>query len=273
MTAAPHRDVWAGKDDVFGPIGHCIYCGGDGGGALTREHVNPRGLGGGLILRAAVCKPCQETIHAVETTCMQKTLLPYRRFIGLVNHPNNLPATLPLLLDWELKGPTRVALDKHPDVVVLPGLRELPGILIGHSPTQKIEFEYKIFGALTIVEDLRRKFQQQTHVGINLDGYSWVRMLAKIAHGYAVAQPGFDGFSPLLPDLILGRKPTLASHLVGKCPVPPPIPEKPPSVMIEPRVVSTGEQRFFAVNLRLFTELGPETPIYTVIAGCSLTRG
>jgi hypothetical protein len=92
-------------------------------------------------------------------------------------------------------------------------------------------------------------------------------MLAKIAHGYAVAQLGFDSFSPLLPDLILGRNLTLASYLVGKCPSPPRIPEKPPLLMIEPRSVSAGQQRFFAVNMSLFTELGCETPAYTVIAG------
>ncbi len=267
MTIVPRRNVWAGKDDVFGPVGHCIYCGGDGGGALTREHVNPKGIGGGIILLDAVCKPCQKTIHAVETTCMRKTLLPYRRFVGLVNRPNDLPATLPLLLDLELKGPTRVTLDEHPNVVVLPGLRELPGILTGHRPTLKLEFEYKIFGALNIVDEIKRRLQQQVLVGIDLDGYAWVRMLAKIAHGYAVAQPGFDGCSPLLPDLILGRNPALASRLVGKCPEPPRIPEKPPLLIIEPRSVSTGKRRFFAVNLRLFTELGQETPAYTVIAG------
>jgi hypothetical protein len=148
MITMPRRDVWAGKDDVFGPVGRCIYCGGDGCGVLTREHVNPRGIGDGIILLDAVCEPCRETIHVVETTCMRKTLLPYRNAVGLVNHPNDLPVTLPLVLDFELKGPTRVALNEHPAVVVLPGLRELPGILTGHRPAQKIEFEYKIFGAL-----------------------------------------------------------------------------------------------------------------------------
>jgi hypothetical protein len=150
---------------------------------------------------------------------------------------------------------------------VLPGLRELPGILTGRPLTPTLEFEYKIFGALNIVEETKRRLQQQPHVGIDLDGYAWVRMLAKIAHGYAVAQPGFDGCSRLLPNLILGRNPTLASHLVGKCPEPPRIPEKPPLLIIDPRSVSTGKQRFFAVNMRLFTELGLETPAYTIIAG------
>jgi hypothetical protein len=60
---------------------------------------------------------------------MRKTLLPYRKASGLIRHPTDLPATVPLTLDLALEGPTQVPLDMHPNVVVLPGLRELPGIL------------------------------------------------------------------------------------------------------------------------------------------------
>ena len=41
-----------------------------------------------------------------------------------------------------------------------------------------------------------------------------LRFIAKIAHGAAVAELGLDAFSPLLPDIILGKNPNI-SHLVG----------------------------------------------------------
>ena len=42
-------DVSATKARVFPPVGRCIYCGGDGGGRLTKEHIFPAGIGGGLV--------------------------------------------------------------------------------------------------------------------------------------------------------------------------------------------------------------------------------
>ncbi len=260
-------DITAANARVFPPADRCIYCGGNGAGTLTKEHIFPAGIGGGLILPRASCTSCQKVIHAFETICMRKTLLPYRKASGLVRHSNDLPATVPLTLDLELRGPRQVPLNAHPNVVVLPGFREIPGILEGRAPQPMMQFEYKIFGRLDMVEETKRRLAEQQRVGISLDGYAWVRMLAKIAHGYAIAELGFGRFSPALPNLILGRNPILATYLVGKCPLPPPIPENPPLLMIDMRCASVGEQRFVAVNMRLFADLGRETPVYTVIAG------
>lgn len=41
-----------------------------------------------------------------------------------------------------------------------------------------------------------------------------LKFIAKIAHAAAVAELGIDGFSPLLPDIILGKSPFI-SYLVG----------------------------------------------------------
>jgi hypothetical protein len=260
-------DISARKPRVFPSVGRCIYCGGDGDGRLTKEHISAAGIGGGLILPNASCTPCQTEIQIFETICMRRILLPYRKSRGLVRHPNDLPATVPLTLDLALQGPTWVALDTHPNVVVLPGLRELPGILTGRPPGPMVQFDYKIFGQLDIVDETKRRIQEQQVFGIYLDCYAWVRMLAKIAHGYAVAELGLNRFAPALPDLILGRNPLLSSYLIGKCPVPRSIPDNPPLLMIDMSCASMGERRFVAVNMRLFADLGEETPVYTVIAG------
>jgi hypothetical protein len=258
-------DISAAKARVFPPVGRCIYCGGDGGGTLTKEHIFPAGLGGGLVLPRASCTSCQTEIQTFETICMRKTLLPYRKASGLIRHSTDLPATVPLTLDLELKGPTQVALDMYPNVVVLPGLRELPGILRGRPPESMVQFDYKIFGRLDILDETKRRLQEQQVVGIYLDGYAWLRMLAKIAHGYAIAER--VSFSPALPDLILGRNPLLSSYLIGKCPVPPSIPDDPPLLMINMSCASMGERRFVAVNMRLFADLGGETPVACMSVG------
>ena len=43
---------------------------------------------------------------------------------------------------------------------------------------------------------------------------AFMRLLAKIAHGAAIANFGLDTFEPLLPDYILGRDKSL-SHVIG----------------------------------------------------------
>ena len=259
--------VSAAKARRFDPTGHCIYCGGAGAGKLTKEHIFPQGLGGGLILPEASCATCQKEIHSFETVCMRQILLPYRKITGLVRHLDDLPATLPLVLDFELQGPTHVAIDAHPDIVVLPGMRDLPGILTDTTPQPSIEFEHQIFGHTDILAETKAKFRALKNVGVNSNGYAWLRMLAKIAHGYAFAELGLKRFEPALPDFILGRNPRLASYLIGKCDQPFPIPTAPPLLMIEMKSANRNGQSFAAVNMRLFAELGNQVPVYTVIAG------
>jgi hypothetical protein len=255
-------DVSARNSRVFPPVGRCIYCGSVGGGVLTKEHILPAGLGGSLILPRASCTACQAMIHTFETICMRETLLPFRKAIGLRRHAKEVPVSVPLTFDLDLQGPRRVGLDQHPNVVVLPALRDPPGILAGRAPERELNFEYKIFGGVEILEETQRRLSKQKRVGINLDGYSWIRMLAKIAHGLAVAELGLEGFDPGLPDLILGRNPLLASYLVGRGMVPMPVPENAPLPLHNIRLLgaTSGGRHMAAVNMRLFAELGPETP-------------
>ena len=47
------------------------------------------------------------------------------------------------------------------------------------------------------------------------DSKLFARMLAKIAHSYAMAKLGPHGFRPFLSDLILGKDPIYPAHFVG----------------------------------------------------------
>ena len=88
------------------------------------------------------------------------------------------------------------------------------------------------------------------------------RLLAKIAHCYAVAEYGLNNFEPLLPDLILG-KPSPLGHLVGDGFL-----EEPPEDFLHQIKLITMrvfEAYFLVAEIRLFANLG--APRYRVAVG------
>src|SRR5271166_1618447 len=109
----------------FDPVNRCIYCGNTNVAGLTREHIVPIGLGGGLILPKASCCKCQDVIKAIETRCQRGQLLPYRRQFGLVRHPKELPETTKVRVDGEDR---HVDPQEIPNIIILPELIDYPGI-------------------------------------------------------------------------------------------------------------------------------------------------
>src|ERR1700720_1091771 len=53
------------------------------------------------------------------------------------------------------------------------------------------------------------------YVPTHIDMVAYFQMIAKIAHCFAVATLGSDGFDPCLPPLIVGNRIDLISHLIG----------------------------------------------------------
>ncbi|WID96989.1 hypothetical protein QO058_01510 [Bosea vestrisii] len=64
---------------------------------------------------------------------------------------------------------------------------------------------------------LSKKHAAQKGVSLRTPGDSadLGRMLAKIAHGYAVAELGYGNFEPYLLNIILGKPPMHLGHYVG----------------------------------------------------------
>jgi hypothetical protein len=56
---------------------------------------------------------------------------------------------------------------------------------------------------------------EKLHVPTHIDMEAYFRMIAKIAHGFAVAILGINGFDPDLPPLIVHRHINLISYLIG----------------------------------------------------------
>jgi hypothetical protein len=101
---------------------------------------------------------------------------------------------------------------------------------------------------------------------------AFIRMLAKIGHGFAIAELGYGSFKPLLPDLISWRDPSLARYLIGGMDV-----EMPVTPSSREKQVWTTHQialffhrietvAFIVVRFRLFPHY-PMAPQYAIIVG------
>lgn len=100
----------------------------------------------------------------------------------------------------------------------------------------------------------------------------FARVLAKIAHGYAVWWAGIDGFRPLLLPIILGTNDHVSYWIGGTFedgPLKPLVPDEfePRPYQIYPFQIEVEGEQYIGCQIRLFATERPLTPIYTVIFG------
>jgi hypothetical protein len=255
------------KPRVYGPANFCIYCGRkEDGLALTREHIIPIGLGGGLVFLKASCDDCRNITREIETTCLRKMLLPYRLYAGMVRHADDLPKHVPLMFS---AGPQRagipIPLFDHPTILVMPHFLEPPGLLIGKAPDTRLNLLYQIIGDRQLHDTMQKVIADKTIVSLHFDISAFMKMLAKIAHSFAVAEVGLENFDPMLMDLLFGRNLALASNLIGLSTNPMPIPEN-LRHQIAWGALPWARQWVVGVRIRLFAAHST-TQAYTVVAG------
>jgi hypothetical protein len=268
MSEEPfYRNLPASKDKaaVFAPAKRCIYCP-NPHGPYTREHVIPRGMGGGMILPEASCSDCQKSINEIETYCMRGPFLSHRLATGLVNHSKDLGDTIkmPIIVDG-VRQEREFPVEQYPKFLVLPQLHDPPGIVGGHSADGNFgRVSFSIWGDEEELRDLNAEGNAILRDGYNLD--SFARMLAKMAHGYAAGQLRLENFDPLLPDFILGKAREKATYLVG---------DWGQDGMAVPAGVihqighsfrEVGDRIMIAARIRLFAEL-ENTPVYWIAVG------
>jgi hypothetical protein len=98
------------------------------------------------------------------------------------------------------------------------------------------------------------------------------RLLAAIAHGFAVYSRGHSGFIPLLPDIILGRGEDVF-RFVGGTNGPSPFPRIMPIPSIKSLhqtiidTTSIDGRLICYAEIRLFSHLNPWPPCYCVVIG------
>lgn len=253
----------ATQTKVYPAVGRCIYCGTDKG-KLTKEHIVPFGLGGNWILPQASCRTCAKVTSSVEQFCLRPMLGPLRIRLKLpTRHPRDRPDKLPLeFIRIDGRREKRIV-PAHEVPMTCIGYRlPAPGLLRGLPPYDT--FEGKLVVRL-INGEIRKLSPEGQRVKLGtINTLDLSRMLAKIAHSYAVANLGLRAFRPLLPDLILGRS-TTASYLVGGD-VSIPTPETEPVLHhVYLQNCLTSGVVYTLVAIRLFAFVG--MPRYHVVVG------
>jgi hypothetical protein len=262
-----YRNQPASKDRaaVFAPAKQCIYCL-NAEPPFTREHVIPRGMGGGMILPEASCRACQKIINEIETYCMRGPFLSHRLATGLVNYSKDLGDTIrmPIIIDG-VRHEKEFPVEQYPRFLVLPQLHDLPGIVGGHSTDGNFgRVSFSIWGDEEELQALYAEGNAILMDGFNLD--SFARLLAKMAHGYAAGELRIENFDPLLSAFILGRKPKSATYLLGNWGEDGMA--RPPGVIhqIGHSFTDVGDRVLIQVRIRLFAAL-ENTPVYRIAVG------
>ncbi|MBU2828948.1 HNH endonuclease [Acidithiobacillus ferriphilus] len=210
---------------IYAPVGHCIYCGSREWSPgcnrkLGDEHIVPEGLGGKLILPESSCKSCEKITSKFELEWLRSSFFAVRVQKGLGKKKKRSTRYLPLHI--ERNGRTiikNIPIEKYPPIIVTM-LFDHPGMLLDIQPTGKelsggVEIgTLATFGGM-VSEHLAEgavSFAPQRRSATSLE---LGRILAKIAHSYAVAKLGVGGFTPFLQPIIMGNDTQNAGHYIG----------------------------------------------------------
>lgn len=180
-------------------IGKCIYCG-SYGPQLSHEHIVPLGLGGEWILREASCSECQRITSRIELDVLRHSYKLIRSKMGLPSRRRNqkLP-TYPLDIEKGGKEETvYLPIDQYP--VVLPLPRFPPP---AHIDNREYKQSITLNGIYHVQVGTPSLQQVKSSLGADSitykfsfhgfkNGFSFARLLAKMAYGFAVDQYGVD---------------------------------------------------------------------------------
>ncbi|MDF2120339.1 HNH endonuclease [Roseiarcaceae bacterium H3SJ34-1] len=258
-------------------VGKCIYCGAEeyAPGSTRRfgdEHIIPDGLGGRLILPEASCKKCERITNQFETPILKGIFHVVRKQLGIPSKKKRDPDKVTYVT--ELNG-------KLQYVTVDP--KDYPGIIFTYT-----FFRPRILDGQPLLDDIIGCGM----AGGGIEGLNWelppewfqggtislppirkdasalnlMRMLAKIAHSFAVAEGKIQSVRPLLLPLILGDDLKHAWHYVGGT-----YEEKPPRTdelfaMFLKDEVSPDGKRYLVADIRLYSHISG-MPRYLVVIG------
>ncbi len=198
------------KLKVYPPVWRCTYCGAapKRKGALGMEHIIAKGLDGALILPRASCDLCGEKTKKIEGACLRQMFREARAHLKIPTKPRR-PEQRPSELrigftdDTGKRNWLDIPIEAHPFAFSMPIL-PVTGILEDKPPDKRIQID-------RLWTNLGPRFRQKLH-DIGADSAftlipigAFCQMLAKIGHAYAIAEIGFERFTPLLVDLILDR--------------------------------------------------------------------
>lgn len=260
---------------TVGSVGACIYCRREPNGD---EHIIPFAFGGHRVLEAASCAECAVITSAMEGQCCEGMFRALRVHQQVpTRRPGKRPTTLRVIDGKEPHGaPVReVPVDEAPGAVVFP-LLPPPGILLGSPPTDSVAgLGYAVMQTTDDAVERQRKLEDGGFSGAlataEVPLWPFMRVLAKIARGYDVSQVGVAQSDQTLNPYILGTDNNLP-YLVGGTPLGGPLPNFVPEPsdaselhQLRPVGLLIDGVSFIAVQIRLFSQLRPLSPVYTVV--------
>jgi hypothetical protein len=268
---------------IYPPVGtgECIYCNVPAElCVLDEEHIIPKCLGGNITLLEASCTGCGAITGAFERQCAADIFESLRAERGLRGRRRKRWTHLPVLEEFppEINDPpaprklakfeTPVPVRDYPTTFVLPVFEE-PGLLLGKEPSREYQNVRLSLFQVSDIDARVRRLMESGLKGANLYQemrmYQFVRMLAKIAHAFAMAEYGAQIFEPLLLPIILSNDP-FGSYLVGGA--------RGLSVIedrwmhrVHTELCDYPQGRLILAHIRLFGDLSPTIPVYTVVVG------
>jgi hypothetical protein len=255
----------------YAPVGVCIYCL-EHQSKLTDEHVIPFAFAGdGMVLPKSSCKECAAVTGRFEQEYLRCGLGIFRNRIGApTRRPNDRSATPLVGVGRRIDGGQlqdsgeRVEVPIHEMPIAYIAMRFFgaPRILTGRAPTGDIDGElwWCMWPEQTALQKVARG-TEGLHIG-SLRPITFARFIAKVAHGYAVADVGLNTFDPLLLDLIAGRTEEISFLIGGDEDIPLPRNEQ---FVLQSGWVSLDNVTYLVVQLQLYANLG--TPKYLVVVG------
>lgn len=196
----------------FPPVDRCIYCGATDD--LTKEHVVPLGIAGhSMILERASCRACAKITGGIEGAVLEGSLGILReKFSSPTRHKSRRTGISRRTLairdehgQWVGTGTLDVPVAQLPAICMFPQLNAprifaAPDAADGWTGTFWLWQEHVPVPAPIASSTSGAGI----HIG-KVNPQLFARFLAKIAHGYAVAYLGVDGFTPFLPEVILSE--------------------------------------------------------------------
>lgn len=175
---------------------------------LGREHIIPSALKGRFILPHAACKRCESKINKeVETPMLRRTLLLARHRTGM-RFSERRASERAEFTDEATGEKMRIDLsvDQHVAALCLMQMPP-PSLVFGKPRTENRVIMWTRF--FDDPADVSKPIPDGSSVKLGdifLNPYA--RFFAKIAHAYACARLGVNGFNPLLREFILKDDPT-----------------------------------------------------------------
>ena len=257
----------------FSSPGVCINCGQKGN--LSDDHIIPFALGGNWVLEKSSCQSCATRTSSFELTCLRTMYGPLRLLYDLPTRrtkkrPKELPLKVKFSPDEKEHQIIMVDQKKYPFLITFPYF-ETPGFINGYQINQSGGPKSKRFwirGASPYFsfERLNQKLL------LELNAYeifpeskaevpAFCKLLAKIAHGYAVAKIGFSNFEAALKTFIITDKLSHCMHYIGSAGYD----EPPGNSLHELAILDFRSTNAILVKIRLLCKLG--TPTYIVVVG------